>query len=111
MKDALLISVAVFALILSASAQSAGQFVTISNFKLWATTYGNNQIRITSVTIINPGSCADPDSYVVKSSLTLEEKNRIYGMLLAAVTAKKSVEIWVDGCEGTKPTFHDVLMQ
>lgn len=89
----------------------AGQFVTISNFKLWATTYGDDAIRITDATVVNPSSCSDPDSYFVLKTLTTQEKNRIYSTLLAAVSANKPVEIWVDGCEGNRPAIKDIRIQ
>ncbi|UTW44511.1 hypothetical protein KFE80_08895 [bacterium SCSIO 12696] len=90
---------------------SAGE-VTLENFQLWSTTYGNDVIRVLPVgaTVIADG-CTDPDSYMVKTSLPEAVKARIYSTLLAAKMAGKTVKITTSACEDNRPAINNVILE
>lgn len=90
----------------------AGEFVTLTQFSLWSDTYGEDTIRITSsVGISNPEGCTDPDSYFVRSTLSSTVKSRIYSTLLAAKMGGKSVNVFLDGCESSRPGISTVVIE
>ncbi|MBK8186087.1 MAG: hypothetical protein IPK77_01865 [Cellvibrio sp.] len=90
-------------------------WVTISNFDLWSNTYTEPQIRVNlnGDTYYNPaGICSSVDSYMVSTALTEKQQDRIYSMLLAAVTAKKSLRVRLDTnyCENNRPRILNVVI-
>lgn len=90
-------------------------WVTISNFDLWSNTYTEPQIRINlnNDTYYNPaGHCTLVDSYMVSTSLSEKQQDRIYSMLLSAVLAKKSLRVRLDTnyCENNRPMILNVVI-
>ncbi len=90
-------------------------WVTISNFDLWSNTYTEPQIRINlnNDTYYNPaGHCTLVDSYMVSTTLSEKQQDRIYSMLLSAVLAKKSLRIRLDTnyCENNRPMILNVVI-
>ncbi|MBQ4831574.1 hypothetical protein J8L84_20050 [Alteromonas sp. MMG017] len=88
--------------------------VEISTFQLWSTTRGLNIIRViptNSGSLSNPGNCTTLDSYMVRRSLTEEEKSRMYSTLLAAKMAGISVSLEIMGCEENRPAIRDVILR
>lgn len=88
-------------------------WVTLTNFSLWASTYNADIIRITGLSppLANPGGCTDLDSYMVLSTLTKETKARIYSTLLTAKALGKPVKIWVNGCESARPAIETAVIE
>ncbi len=102
----------VLLLTVSSGYASAGEFVTLSGFELWATTYAQDTIRLANVPmpLTNPDNCSGNDSYMVSNSLGSDSKERIFSVLMAAVIAEKSVRVFVEGCEQNLPAIKDVLI-
>ena len=81
-------------------------------FQLWATTNGNDAIRVVPVEArINPDGCTDADSYMVKKTLSEASKARIYSALLAAKMGARGVTLQIEGCESARPAIVDVVIK
>jgi hypothetical protein len=88
---------------------SSAVTVKLDDFKLWSTTYGKDTIRVLPIgQPVVASECADPDSYMVSTSLTEPAIARIYSTLLAAKMSGISVELHVDGCEYSRPAIRSV---
>ena len=89
----------------------AAAFVDLSDFQLWSTTNGADEIRVmpTGVSVINQG-CTDPDSYMVKATLPAAAISRTYATLLAAKMASKSIKIYISGCQDNRPAILNVVI-
>jgi hypothetical protein len=109
-----LLSIAAFPLCIAyAPAASAEWAMLPAYFSIWSGAYDADVIRIggVSASITNPAGCADPDSYMVRTTLTKETKARIYATLLLAKAIGKSVTIWVNGCESARPAIETVIIE
>lgn len=99
----------------SAYAPSArAEWATLpAHFSIWSGNYDADIIRIGGVapSIANPAGCADPDSYMVRTTLAKETKARIYVSLLLAKAMGKPVTIWVNGCESFRPAIETVIVE
>lgn len=86
--------------------------VVVSNYQLWATTNGNDIVRVipTAISVANGEACSDPDSYMVKSTLSAGQINRIYSTLLAAKISGKPVRLVTSGCMTNRPAIVDALL-
>lgn len=84
-----------------------------SSVFLWAHMYEHDLIRVSNLPtpIANPAGCADPDSYIVRATLTKEAKSRIYASLLMAKAMGKPVTVWINGCEATRPAIETVVIE
>ena len=91
---------------------SQEQDIVLDNIQVWPNASGNNVIRITTPTqsIVNNWACADPDSYMVLSTIEKEAQARIFATLLTAKAANKPVTIRVQGCELGRPAIISVYL-
>ena len=106
-----LISGAVFILASSLSIKAHAEFITLTSYTLWSNTYNANFIRITDAgTPVNPSGCTDLDSYMVLSTLSKEAQSRIFATLLTAKALNKPVQIFVSGCEQSRPAIQNVTI-
>lgn len=54
----------------------------------------------------NPSPCGSPSPlYLMDSSLSEKETDRLYSMMLTAVSTGKRLHVWVNGCQSGYPTF------
>ncbi len=90
----------------------ADAVIDIPDFQLWSTTNGTDIVRvIPNGVAVSAQGCSDPDSYMVKSTLSAASISRIYATLLAAKMASKPVTIVVIGCETNRPAIVNVLIK
>jgi hypothetical protein len=116
---------AVFAMVtlvsLGASAANDGSngVVTLAatSYKLWTNVGSSSVIRISVIapeTIYNAsGTCTDPDSYMVSSTLPADARQRIYSTLLSAKLAGRPVRLYIDSniCEDNRPRVNNVTIE
>jgi hypothetical protein len=103
--------ITVFLLLLLPNPSNANTSVDIINFELWSTTNGLDVIRVvpTSAAVVGIG-CSDPDSYLVKTTMSDKSVNRIYATLLTAKISSRQVRLFVSGCELNRPAIVNVIM-
>ena len=91
---------------------AVGVWVDLTSFELWSNSYTDSQIRIlVADTPVNPSGCADPDGYMVLSTLPQAVQQRIYSSLLTAKIADRPITLRVDGCEDTRPAVLHVILK
>src|SRR5262245_46281518 len=94
-------------LILLPSLQAwAGTWIQVSNFWLYTslTSSPDATIRVAvGGSFSNPELCSATVGYLVLSSLSAKNKDRIYSTLLAASMAQRPVYLYLSGCEQNRP--------
>jgi len=84
--------------------------VVANSVQVWSNIYGDNRIRVATPgqSVVNSSSCADPDSYMVLTTIPKEAQARIYATLLTAKGMGKPVVLHVEGCESGRPAIVSV---
>ncbi len=100
----------------SSTIHAADQSITLNDFELWSTTYATDTIRVFPTGIpVNNSSCSgagsNPDSYMVKTTLSPAAISRIYATLLSAKMSGKPVVIYTSGCEDNRPAILTVMIK
>ena len=85
--------------------------IDLPDFQLWSTTNGTDMRVIPNGVAVSAQGCSDPDSYMVKSTLSAASVSGIYATLLAAKMASKPVTIVISGCESNRPAIVNVLIK